>query len=110
MTSSKASHPIPSWNAEISEIKKRGNWDARLVTRYEGRARKKDYAQALSFEAHDPMWLLTRQWQFGRFQGNDCGTMVSSRVRLQTQYVDGICPGQEKDQRRDEWRFRHLLQ
>lgn len=101
MTSSKASHPIPSWNAEISEIKKRGNWDARLVTRYEGRARKKDYAQALSFEAHDPMWLLTRQWQFGRFQGNDCGTMVSSRVRLQTQYVDGICPGQEKDQRRE---------
>ena len=72
MTSSKASNPIPSWNAEISEIRKRGNWDARLVTRYEGRARKKDYAQALSFEAHDPMWLLTRQWQFGRFQGNDC--------------------------------------
>ena len=100
MTSSKASNPIPSWNAEISEIRKRGSWDARLVTRYEGRARKKDYAQALSFEAHDPMWLLTRQWQFGRFQGNDCGTLVSARVNLQTQFVDGICPGQDRHQSR----------
>ena len=97
MTSSKKSHPIPNSAAAISEIAKRGEWDARLVTRYEGRARKKDYAQALSFEAHDPMWLLTRQWQFGRFQGNDCGTMVSSRIRLQSRSVDGICPGQDRD-------------
>ena len=99
MTSSKPSRPIPSQAAAISEIRRRGEWDARLVTRYEGRARKKDYAQALSFEAHDPMWLLTRQWQFGRFQGNDCGTMISTRVRLQSQYVDGICPGQDKSRR-----------
>ena len=47
MTSTKTSHPIPSYAAAISEIRKRGEWDARLVTRYEGRARKKDYAQAM---------------------------------------------------------------
>lgn len=100
MTSSKIYRPIPKWCAEIPEIRKRGTWDARIVTRYEGRARKKDYAQALSFEAHDPMWLLTRQWQFGRFQANDCGTMVSSRISVQSTFVDGICPGQDKDKRK----------
>ena len=99
MTSSKVSRPIPNWAADISEIRKRGNWDARIVTRYEGRARKKDYAQALSFEAHDPMWLLTRQWQFGRFQGNDCGTMISSRLAVQSTFVDSICPGMDRGKR-----------
>ena len=64
---------IPSGASSISSIKERGEWPAQLIKRYEPRARKKDYAQALSFEAHDPMWMLTRQWPFGRFKGDDCG-------------------------------------
>lgn len=37
--------------------------------------------KALSFETFDPLWMLARQWQFGRFHGNDCGTPISVKVR-----------------------------
>lgn len=42
--------------------------------------RNKDYNNALSMQPFDPLWMLTRQWQFGRFQGNDCGTPVKVKV------------------------------
>lgn len=42
--------------------------------------RNKDYNKALSMQPYDPLWMLTRQWQFGRFQGNDCGTPVMVTV------------------------------
>jgi len=29
----------------------------------------------------DPLWMLTRQWQFGEFQAEDAGTPVVTRVR-----------------------------
>ena len=29
----------------------------------------------------DPLWMLTRQWQMGEFQGEDAGTPVHARVR-----------------------------
>ena len=32
---------------------------------------------------HDPLWLLARQWQTGEFQGEDAGTPVLARVRLE---------------------------
>ena len=35
----------------------------------------------------DPLWLLTRQWQVGEFQGEDAGTPVLARVRA----TDGDC-------------------
>lgn len=42
--------------------------------------RNKDYNNALSMQPFDPLWMLTRQWQFGRFQGNDCGSPVKVKV------------------------------
>lgn len=32
----------------------------------------------------DPLWLLTRQWQVGEFQGEDAGSPVLARVRATT--------------------------
>lgn len=32
----------------------------------------------------DPLWLMTRQWQVGEFQGEDTGTPVQARVRATT--------------------------
>lgn len=32
----------------------------------------------------DPLWLMTRQWQLGEFQGEDCGTPVLARVRARS--------------------------
>ena len=48
--------------------------------RYEPRTDSRDFTRALSFEPHDPMWMLARQWQFGRFKGDDCGSAVIAKV------------------------------
>ena len=42
--------------------------------------RNNDYNKALSMQPFDPLWMLTRQWQYGRFQGNDCGTPIKVTV------------------------------
>ena len=52
---------------------------------------KDDYGRALSFEVYDPLWMLTRQWQYGRFKGNDCGSIVTAKikmVKLPLQYLE----------------------
>ena len=66
-----------------------------MIKRYEPRARKKDYAQALSFEAHDPMWMLTRQWQFGRFKGDDCGSAITAQVVVKSHDINGVYRGKD---------------
>lgn len=53
-----------------------GYFPARSYVRHEPRTIQNDYSKALSFEVFDPMWMLCRQWQFGRFAGNDCGTAI----------------------------------
>src|SRR4051812_24757427 len=42
--------------------------------RLEPRPRSTDIAPALSARIRDPLWMLTRQWQFGEFQGEDAGS------------------------------------
>src|SRR5262249_56046560 len=32
---------------------------------------------------HDPLWLMTRQWQTGEFHAEDAGTPVQARVHLE---------------------------
>jgi hypothetical protein len=39
--------------------------------RLEVRPRSSNVANALSARIRDPLWMLTRQWQFGEFQGED---------------------------------------
>ena len=56
-------------------------------SRIETRTRDTDYTEALSFEAYDPLWLLARQWQFGRFQGNDCGSTVMTKIQVERQKI-----------------------
>ena len=73
-----------------AEIEARGYWPARLYRRFEPRTCRADYSRALSFEAHDPMWMLARQWQYGRFQANDCGTAVAAKVSLKRFSLDKL--------------------
>ena len=48
--------------------------------RLEGRPRNVDFERALRAEARDPLWFLTRQWQFGEFQGEDAGSPIDARL------------------------------
>lgn len=59
-----------------------------LWNRLEGRPRKEDFDRSLRAEVRDPLWMLTRQWQFGEFKGEDAGSAVKARVQLNTSRID----------------------
>jgi hypothetical protein len=56
-----------------------------MWNRIEGRPRAtKNFDRALKAEVRDPLWLLSRQWQLGEFEGDDAGSPVLARLRLDT--------------------------
>lgn len=69
-----------------------------LWNRLEGRPRKADFDRSLRAEVRDPLWMLTRQWQFGEFKGEDAGSAVKARVQLNTSRIDRFAV---KDENRD---------
>lgn len=42
--------------------------------------RTPNFDRSLKAEIRDPLWMLTRQWQFGEFQGEDAATAVNARI------------------------------
>ncbi|MEP6733165.1 MAG: hypothetical protein ABJE10_21155 [bacterium] len=48
--------------------------------RLEPRPRAPSLSGPLSARVRDPLWFLTRQWQFGEFQGEDAGSPAFARV------------------------------
>jgi hypothetical protein len=59
-----------------------------MWNRLEGRPRKEQFDRSLRAEVRDPLWMLTRQWQFGEFKGEDAGSAVKARVQLNTTKLD----------------------
>ena len=56
----------------------------RAWNRVEPRIRKEQFDRVLRCEIHDPLWMLTRQWQFGEFKGEDTGSAIFARTLLKT--------------------------
>ena len=59
----------------------------RSWNRLEPRPRASEFDRVLKAEVHDPLWMLTRQWQFGEFQGEDTGSAVFAKVEIETTKV-----------------------
>ena len=59
-----------------------------MWNRLEGRPRKEEFDRSLRAEVRDPLWMLTRQWQFGEFKGEDAGSAVKARVQVNTTRLD----------------------
>jgi hypothetical protein len=55
-----------------------------LWNRLEARPRTHDFERALKAEVRDPLWMLSRQWQMGEFQGDDAGSPVVAKVHVET--------------------------
>lgn len=55
----------------------------RAWNRLEPRTRKQDFDDVLKCSVHDPLWMLTRQWQFGEFQGEDTGSAIFAKIKMQ---------------------------
>ena len=52
--------------------------------RLEGRPRADKFDRALRAEVRDALWMLTRQWQMGEFLGDDAGSPIFAKVRIET--------------------------
>jgi hypothetical protein len=50
-------------------------------TRLEPQVANADIGASSNARIFDPLWMLTRQWQVGEFQGEDTGSPVQARVR-----------------------------
>lgn len=58
--------------------------------RLEARPRTLDFTRSLRAEVRDPLWMLTRQWQFGEIQGEDAASCVTSRIAYQHEEIDRL--------------------
>lgn len=57
--------------------------------RIEPRPRTDSIARSLAAQIRDPLWILTRQWQFGEFQGEDAASPAWVRFRARFSRMDG---------------------
>jgi hypothetical protein len=60
-----------------------------LWNRLEGRPRTHDFDRALKAEVRDALWMLTRQWQMGEFQGDDAGSPVFAKIHMDMARLEG---------------------
>ncbi|TCO42569.1 hypothetical protein EV646_113191 [Kribbella antiqua] len=67
-----------------SVIAKKSRPAITIWNRLEGRPRAENFDRALRAEVRDALWMLTRQWQMGEFQGDDAGSPIDVRVHLET--------------------------
>ena len=63
-------------------------------TRLEPQVRTPDMGRTVSARLFDPVWMMTRQWQMGEFQGEDTGSPISARVRATNARVTRYALGQ----------------
>lgn len=61
--------------------------------RLEGRPRTRNFDRALQAEVRDALWMLTRQWQMGEFQGDDAGSPILSKVWMDKTRLGKFQPG-----------------
>jgi hypothetical protein len=61
--------------------------------RLEPSARSPDIEESLEARLHDPLWLLTRQWQFREWEGEDAASPVSTTVEGQAARISRYAPG-----------------
>ncbi|MCC2592078.1 hypothetical protein LKO27_01365 [Tessaracoccus sp. OS52] len=52
--------------------------------RLEGVPRTEKFDRALRAEVRDPLWMLTKQWQLGEFNGDDAGSPIDVKAHLTT--------------------------
>jgi hypothetical protein len=57
-------------------------------SRLEGRPRADNFERALKAEVRDAMWMLTKQWQMGEFEGDDAGSPVTAKLCTSTAEIE----------------------
>ena len=58
--------------------------------RLEAVPRAANFDRSLKAEVRDPLWMLTRQWQFGEFQGEDAASPVTAQILAEHTSIDRV--------------------
>lgn len=58
--------------------------------RLETRTRSNSLTRSLRAEVRDALWMLTRQWQLGEWNGDDTGTAAFARLDMQTSRINRV--------------------
>ena len=58
--------------------------------RLEAVPRTANFDRSLKAEVRDPLWMLTRQWQFGEFQGEDAASPVTAQILSEHTSMDRV--------------------
>src|SRR5689334_17243389 len=61
--------------------------------RIEPHSRAADMDSGLEMRIHDPLWMLTRQWQFGEFQGEEAGSCITAKIALRESRISEVTLG-----------------
>ena len=56
----------------------------KLWNRLEARPRTNNFDRALKAEIKDALWMLSKQWQMGEFQGDDAASPVTAKIHIAT--------------------------
>jgi len=75
----------------------RPNTDPDGPFRLEAGYRTSDVESGLAARTHDPLWLLTRQWQFGEFAAQDAGSPAVVRMSGGSAPIDAWRPAGATD-------------
>ena len=59
-----------------------------MWNRLEGRPRTHNFDKALKAEVRDALWMITKQWQMGEFQGEDAGSPIFAKVHITSSHLD----------------------
>lgn len=62
----------------------------RAWNRLEPRPRQAEFDKVLEADVNDALWMLTRQWQFGEFQGEDTGSAIFSKIYMKTTAITQV--------------------
>ncbi len=63
--------------------------------RLESRTREGDVTDALRLRIHDPLWMLSRQYQMGEFRGNDAGVAMKVRCHVRERSLGALLDGSD---------------
>ncbi|MEM6398562.1 MAG: hypothetical protein AAF741_19590 [Bacteroidota bacterium] len=64
-----------------------------VYNRLEGRPRTHNFDRALKAEIRDPLWMISKQWQVGEFQGDDAASPVLAKLQMRTTRIDAYKGG-----------------
>ena len=64
--------------------------------RLESRSRRDDFDEGLQARTADPLWYITRQWQFGELQAEDAATICKVKLEYETEQVTHLALGKSQ--------------